>query len=159
MAAGSRRAQRALVTFTLVIEWPRRVDVSTQSSNCTVSIIVLRPLRVYTIEMAPLLHHGTMTPRVLKNNKRESLAKCPKVVFSFEGCFKGHGSMREPLEMVTVSLMQYMVRIDKKKTYFVTKLLFGMFGKVFLGLSTLRAATVGPYRSLSPPQQSQERNT
>ena len=51
--------------------------------------------------------------------------------------------MREPLEMVTTSLMQNMVQIRKKNTYFVTKLLFIFGEKVLLGLSALRAPTVG----------------
>ena len=45
----------------------------------------------------------------------------------FFGRFKalgGHGSMREPSEMVTVSRMQNMVDIRKKNTCFVTILLF-----------------------------------
>ena len=53
--------------------------------------------------------------------------------------------MREPLEMVTASLMQNMVQIRTKNKYFVTKSYFLIFGKVLLGLSTLRAPTVGPF--------------
>ena len=41
--------------------------------------------------------------------------------------------MREPLEMVTASLMQNMVHICKKNMYFVAKLLFRMFGKSYFG--------------------------
>ena len=51
--------------------------------------------------------------------------------------------MREPLEIVTVSLMQDMVQSRKKNIYFVTKLLFEILEKVILGLSPLRAPTVG----------------
>ena len=35
--------------------------------------------------------------------------------------------MREPLEMVTASLMQNMVQIHKKNIYFATKIIFGLF--------------------------------
>ena len=45
----------------------------------------------------------------------------------------GHGSMREPLEFFTASLMQNMVLIRKKNTYFVIKLLLKMFGKNYFG--------------------------
>ena len=41
--------------------------------------------------------------------------------------------MREPLEMLRASLMQNMVQIRKKNTYFVTKLLFINFGNSSLG--------------------------
>ena len=51
--------------------------------------------------------------------------------------------MREPLEMVTASLMQIMVQICKKNIHFVTKLIFQNVGKVLLGLSASRSPTVG----------------
>ena len=51
----------------------------------------------------------------------------------------GHGSMREPLEMATAPHMQNIVEIRKNNTYFVTKLFWGFFEKVLLGLSALRA--------------------
>ena len=41
--------------------------------------------------------------------------------------------MREPLEMVTASLMQNMVQIRKKNIHFVTKLCFRNFGKSYFG--------------------------
>ena len=37
--------------------------------------------------------------------------------------------MRDPLEMVTASLMQNMLQIRKKNTYSMTKILFGNVGK------------------------------
>ena len=52
--------------------------------------------------------------------------------------------MREPLGMVKASLMQNMVETRKKNTCFVNKLLFKILEKVLLGLSALRAPTVGP---------------
>ena len=51
--------------------------------------------------------------------------------------------MREPLEMVTASLMQNMVPILKKNMYFVTKT-FSNLGKSYFGLSALRTPAVGP---------------
>ena len=53
--------------------------------------------------------------------------------------------MWEPLEMHVASRMQNMVQVRKTNVYFVTNLLFDIFGKVFLGLSAVRALTVGPY--------------
>ena len=54
--------------------------------------------------------------------------------------------MREALEMVTASLMQNMVQIQKKNDYFETKFFFiEILEKVILGLSALRAPTVGPF--------------
>ena len=41
--------------------------------------------------------------------------------------------MREPLEIVTASRIQNMVEIRKKNTYFVTKLLFRIFGNSSFG--------------------------
>ena len=41
--------------------------------------------------------------------------------------------MREPLEIVTASLMQNMAQIRKTNTYFVTKRFFCNFGKSSLG--------------------------
>ena len=58
--------------------------------------------------------------------------------------------MREPMEMVTASLMQNMVPICKKNNYFVTKLLFDFWGKVLWGLSALRAPPVGPLQRSRP---------
>jgi hypothetical protein len=52
--------------------------------------------------------------------------------------------MREPLEMITVLRMHNMVEIRKKNTCFVTKSLLKNNLKVLLGLSALRAPTVGP---------------
>jgi hypothetical protein len=52
----------------------------------------------------------------------------------------------KPLEMITVSRMQNMVEIRKKKTYFATKSLKKK-KEVLLGLSALRAPTVGPFKS------------
>ena len=82
--------------------------------------------------MAPRRHQGTIAPRVLKKNKRMFLNKCPKVNLSFESVLRayGHGSMREPLEMVTVLVMQNMVQIRKTNSYFVTKLLKKRMEKV-----------------------------
>ena len=40
---------------------------------------------------------------------------------------------REPLEMVTASLMQNMEQIRKKNTYLVTKLFLKVFGKSSVG--------------------------
>ena len=60
--------------------------------------------------------------------------------------------MREPLEMVTASLMQNMVQIRKENIYFVTKLLFESFGKRYLGAlgveSPYRVA-ISPFRYMS----------
>ena len=59
--------------------------------------------------------------------------------------------MREALEMVTASLMQNMMQIGKKNTYFVTISFFvETLDKVPLGLLALRAPTVGPYTSNDP---------
>ena len=41
--------------------------------------------------------------------------------------------MREPLEVVTASLMQDMVQIRKTNIYFATKLFGGIFGKGSFG--------------------------
>ena len=49
------------------------------------------------------------------------------------------------LGAVTASLMQNMVQIHKKNTYSATKIFFEVLEKVLLGLSVLRAPTVGPY--------------
>ena len=53
--------------------------------------------------------------------------------------------MREQLEIVIASRMQNIVHIRKKNIYSVTKLLFRIWEKVLLGLSELRAPTVGPF--------------
>ena len=67
----------------------------------------------------------------------------------FEGSFKGlwgAARMREPLEMYTASRMQHMVHTRKNNAYFATNLLFQFCREnVLLGLSALRAPTVGPY--------------
>ena len=52
--------------------------------------------------------------------------------------------MREPLEMVTASRMQNMVQIRKENIYSVTISFFEILEEVLLGLSALRAPTVGP---------------
>ena len=52
--------------------------------------------------------------------------------------------MREPLEMVTASRMQNMMEIYKKNICFVT-IFFQFWKTVLLGLSALRAPTVGPF--------------
>ena len=70
----------------------------------------------------------------------------PKSKWLFLGRFKalwGHGSMREPSEIVTVSRMQNMVDIRKKNTCFVTIFFFDFFEKVLLGLSGFRAPRWG----------------
>ena len=51
--------------------------------------------------------------------------------------------MREPLRMITATLMQDMVQISKKNAYLETHFVFLNFGKVFLGLSALRAPRWG----------------
>ena len=59
--------------------------------------------------------------------KIKNAKKCPKVNLSFSGRFKGlggHGSMREPLEMFTASLIQNMVQIRKENICSMIKLLF-----------------------------------
>ena len=56
--------------------------------------------------------------------------------------------MRETLEIVTALLMQNMVQIREKNTYFVTELFFELFEKVIFGLSALRAPTGGAIRLL-----------
>ena len=54
--------------------------------------------------------------------------------------------MRGPLEMVTASFMQNMVQIREIYFYFMTNfVLLEFLEKVFLGLSALRAPTVGPF--------------
>ena len=74
----------------------------------------------------------------------ENVQKHILVLRAFKGP-KGHGIMREPLEMATVPLMQNMVQILKKSTYFVTRNSCLDLGKIFLVLSTLKAPTVGPF--------------
>ena len=76
--------------------------------------------------MAPRWHQGTIAPRALIKNKKKMVEKCYKVNLSFEGVLgpRGHGSMREPLEMATASRMQNMVEIRKKNTCFATILFF-----------------------------------
>ena len=59
--------------------------------------------------------------------------------------------MRETLEMVTASSMQNMVQVRKKKQLFRDQNNFQTFlERVLLGLSALRAPTVGPYFCNSP---------
>ena len=96
--------------------------------------------------MAPRWHQGTTAPRALKKNTKELGGNAQKQILVLSALYgpRGHGSMREPLEMFTASLMQNMVQIRKKNMYFATKLLFGILEKVLLGLSASRAPTVGP---------------
>ena len=58
--------------------------------------------------------------------------------------------MRGPSGMVTASLMQNMVQIPDKNTYFVTKTFFESLEKVLWGLSALRAPRVWPSICLRP---------
>ena len=57
--------------------------------------------------------------------------------------------MREPLEMVTSSLMQNMMQIRKKNIYFLTKLLLKKFGKSSFEALGAESPTVGPLSMLS----------
>ena len=55
--------------------------------------------------------------------------------------------MREPLVMVTASLMQNMMQIYKKDAYFVTKLFWGNFGINSLGALGVKSPHGGAIRS------------
>ena len=89
---------------------------------CTINLII-----GIFLFMAPRWHQGTIAPRALKKNKKRMFGKNNKSTSLFLGRFKGlggHGSMQEPLEIVTASRMQNMMELRKKNTYFVTILLF-----------------------------------
>ena len=58
--------------------------------------------------------------------------------------------MREPLEMVTASLMEYIVQIRKKNIYFVTKLFFQSFGKSSFGAFGVESPHGGAILSARP---------
>ena len=86
--------------------------------------------------MGPRWDQGTIAARALKRNRIFLFGReCPKVNLSFEGVLRasGHGRVREPLEMVTASLMQNMVQIRKKNSYFVTILFFLILRKSYFG--------------------------
>ena len=71
----------------------------------------------YIKMMAPRWHQGTMAPRALKKNNKNMFWKNAQkqilVLRAFSGP-RGHGSMQEPLGMVTASLMQNMVQVRKE---------------------------------------------
>ena len=57
--------------------------------------------------------------------------------------------MRKTLEMITVLRMQNMVEIRKKKQLFRDQIIFLKINKkVLLGLSALKAPTVGPFYNI-----------
>jgi hypothetical protein len=58
--------------------------------------------------------------------------------------------MRKTLEMITVLRMQNMREIHKNNMCFVTKSFFEFSENILLGLSALRAPTVGPYAASKP---------
>ena len=82
------------------------------------------------IYMAPRWHHVTIAPRARKKNNKIMFGRMSKSKSLFLGHFKkprGHGSMRETLEMITVLRMQNIVEFRKKNICFVTILLFRSF--------------------------------
>ena len=80
--------------------------------------------------MAP----GNHSPKGSRKKEEEELwenaQKQILVLRAFKGP-RGHGSMREPLEMVTVSLMQNMAQIHENNTDFATKYYFSNCWKKF----------------------------
>ena len=77
----------------------------------------------------------------------ENIQKQILVLRAFKGP-REPARMRATLEMHTASRMQNIFEFLKKNVYFVTNLFFYIFGKVLLGLSALRASTVGPLAPL-----------
>ena len=74
-----------------------------------------------------MINHGpTVAPKndsPKGSQKKKKFLKMSKSKSLFLGRFKGlerHGSMREPLEIVTASRMKNMVEIRQKNTYFAT---------------------------------------
>ena len=56
--------------------------------------------------------------------------------------------MREPLEMVTASLMQNIVQIRKKKHLFRDQFIFLKVGKSSVGALGVESPTVGPFKDV-----------
>ena len=65
--------------------------------------------------MAARWHQGTIALRVLKKNKKKIGQNAQKQIFVFSDYRpRGHGSVREQLEMVTAPRMQNMVENVRK---------------------------------------------